>query len=45
MHDAMPQAPGPRGLPLIRNTLDLWARDPREVAREGLDKMRAVVEG
>jgi len=24
---------------------DLWARDPREVARIGLDKMRAVAEG
>ncbi len=24
---------------------DLWARDPREVARIGLEKMRAVVEG
>lgn len=24
---------------------DLWARDPREVARLGLEKMRAVVEG
>jgi sugar phosphate isomerase/epimerase len=23
---------------------DLWARDPREVAREGLEKMRAIVE-
>jgi sugar phosphate isomerase/epimerase len=24
---------------------DLWAQDPKEVARIGLDKMRAVVEG
>ena len=24
---------------------DLWARDPREVARTGLEKMRAVAEG
>lgn len=24
---------------------DLWARDPEDVAREGLEKMRAVVEG
>ncbi len=24
---------------------DLWARDPADVAREGLEKMRAVVEG
>jgi sugar phosphate isomerase/epimerase len=24
---------------------DLWARDPLEVAREGLHKMRTVVEG
>ena len=24
---------------------DLWARDPADVAREGFEKMRAVVEG
>ena len=24
---------------------DLWQRDPREVARLGLEKMKAVVEG
>ena len=24
---------------------DLWTQDPREVARIGLEKMRAVVEG
>lgn len=28
MHVSTPKAPGPRGLPLIRNTLDLWTRDP-----------------
>lgn len=28
MHATAHTAPGPRGLPLLRNTLDLWDRDP-----------------
>ncbi|MEM6989877.1 MAG: cytochrome P450 [Myxococcota bacterium] len=34
MHASAHSAPGPRGLPLLRNTLDLWSRDPLALLRQ-----------